>query len=136
MPYHIDYTGLGEQLRELGFSDYKSFIDSDLWKVFSRHLHTLSRFHKCLDCRSGSRIHLHHAEYTSILDPLTIIPLCSKCHRKRHGIVKVKPSPKVYSNLKEELDHLIKKKGVEKGHRLFSIKYPANSTNWTSLIKK
>ena len=40
--------------------------------------------YKCYDCDCGHRfLHIHHLKYTTCMKDW--VPLCKKCHDKRHG---------------------------------------------------
>ena len=78
------YISRLEILRQLGFSDYKSYLSSGLWaiirkKVFARKGNT------CYLC-GGKATHLHHRRYCKeeLLGKSikNIVPICQNCHEE------------------------------------------------------
>jgi hypothetical protein len=80
-----DTSTIGGRLRELGFSRYEEYLESDHWQDVRRRYRASGR---PWVCRCGARPKaLHHRTYerlgAELLDDLE--PICPPCHRKLHG---------------------------------------------------
>lgn len=78
-----------QRLTQLGYSDYKSYINSPLWRAFRAAYRKSERPQNCQLCaaeRGDAVIVLHHVTYERIgqelLDDVT--PLCAECHGMVH----------------------------------------------------
>lgn len=67
---------------------YKDFLASDYWEVVKANYYRKNP-KICNDCRSTKNIQLHHKNYWQIfsLNTGSLISLCAKCHKSRHGII-------------------------------------------------
>ena len=78
------YKKLGKQMKILGFTTYKEFLLSDLWRVFKIQIRKVYDISRCFKCGSGEKVSLHHISYKNLLNPSNIAVLCSKCHLNQH----------------------------------------------------
>jgi hypothetical protein len=82
-PNLIDYHNRNQELRMVGWEDYKKYLESDIWKRIREREFKCARV--CEICR-GSATQLHHWSYEievmmgSI--PEHLIPLCRNCHER------------------------------------------------------
>lgn len=80
----FDYYIRDEILKDLGFSSYWSYLNSDLWKTIRKSV--MSRDHyKCTCCGNPVEC-VHHVRYDA--DTMSgrtlkwLTSLCNKCHQK------------------------------------------------------
>ena len=73
-----------QKLNELGFENYKAYVSSDHFKDLKNQI--LYNSPKCIDC-SSKAITIHHISYKHLgteKESKDIVPICRKCHFKRH----------------------------------------------------
>lgn len=72
-------------LQQLGFSSYKAYLASALWRELKQRLVSGA---DCAICRSRKAVTLHHTRYDlaalSGKSTEDIHPVCRACHRKLH----------------------------------------------------
>lgn len=79
-----DYRRMKGQLGELGFGTYREFVDSTLWREFKKRYFVCHR-RKCRACgKETDLVSLHHSDYTVLLNPMRVIPICNTCHLRIH----------------------------------------------------
>lgn len=84
----MSYAERSREVRRLGFSTYKAYLQSDLWKTIRRRV--LQRNGDCRRCGVVAT-QVHHASYdrkTMTGETInSLIPCCSRCHRtaERHA---------------------------------------------------
>ena len=94
---YSEYARRTEALFELGFTDYKQYCRSKLWK--SIRSAQLEKYPMCYGCVIRPANQVHHAHYSlEILSGLTsdgLWSLCARCHRgcefSRQGKFKLSP---------------------------------------------
>lgn len=81
-----DYKNLCKQLNIFGFSSYKDFLESDLWREFRRILRKKHPYDRCDSCmKEDSQLFLHHKTYKQLLNPEFVIWVCRDCHKQIHS---------------------------------------------------
>lgn len=80
-----DYKKLCKQLNTFGFSSYKDFLESDLWREFRKVLRKKHPYNRCDSClEEADQLFLHHRTYKRLLSPEFVIWVCKDCHQQIH----------------------------------------------------
>ena len=78
------YQDRNSTLKELGYSSYQEYLNSDFWKSLRDRLLAFYKF-KCRACRKPTHT-IHHVSYDrdTLLGVNTrfLVPLCGGCHLK------------------------------------------------------
>lgn len=80
---YYNYSERNMFLNQLGFADYKTYLESDLWKTIKTKAFETNGY-DCKLCNKSADV-IHHRNYT--LDTLKgqtfdwLVPLCHDCHR-------------------------------------------------------
>lgn len=81
----FEYRQRNELLKEMGFSSYRDYLDSDLWREIKRKKLTKTVAVRCRICLRNNATTLHHTSYDQSvmtgedLEPL--VPICRWCHK-------------------------------------------------------
>ena len=79
-----DYQKRDEILSELGYSSYRSYLKSSLWKDIRKKV--LSKYEVCAACQIKPSTQIHHQEYTKDVlagESLSgLVGVCGRCHVK------------------------------------------------------
>lgn len=109
-------------LQELGYSNYREYRDSDLWRRAIRPEVIKESGGKCCVCGSSDNLQVHHMDYNrdnlSGKDTNSMVSLCNKCHIKIE--FKFKGSERIKLSLEQansRLRNLIKKKSNKHRHK-------------------
>ena len=76
-----------QDIHELRTMDYREYLKTDHWKKV-RRLRLEIDGHRCVDCKAGERLEIHHKIYDHRgceQDHLgDLVTLCRDCHQGRH----------------------------------------------------
>ena len=80
----LSYLERQHVIQQLGFSNYKEYLQSDLWKIIRKHILARDAYH-CRARRCNNRTNeVHHFTYDSATligrSPYTLVSLCRECH--------------------------------------------------------
>lgn len=79
------YGERDELIEELGFKNYRQYIDSELWQKIRQRVLNRDHWH-CRFCGRGGSAVVHHIQYTkSNLSGRSLkhmVTVCPECHRK------------------------------------------------------
>ncbi len=76
-----------KQISSLGFSSYKEFLNSSIWKAFKEHIKTKMWTDLCWACGcdlSNTRWVFHHTSYKDMLSYSNVKTVCKDCHQAIH----------------------------------------------------
>jgi len=79
-------------LKEIGFSSYSDFLNSEYWKRIKEKAFNRKYYHKCSICGSYSNIELHHKHYDlmgNANELNAILPVCRLHHELIHEYQKL-----------------------------------------------
>lgn len=83
-PDGLSYTERNRNLKKLGYTTYRGYLDSDFWKAIrDKVFQTKGRL--CSICKRSAR-HVHHRDYCveTLRGEKTsaLVPICTGCHRR------------------------------------------------------
>ncbi len=85
MKVAIEYVERNETLKEMGFTSYNAYLESDLWREIKRKMLSKTIAVRCRICLRRNAKTLHHSSYErSVLlgENLTpLVPICHGCHK-------------------------------------------------------
>lgn len=117
------FIARNNKLRELGFSNYREYLGSDIWKqIKSLQAKKIksgkTHWKVCWVCGTDKNINLHHIKYTKI-DRVRlgthIFPLCERHHLDTHNLANRNKKMSLKSALKKTKKRYLKSTGKFKG---------------------
>lgn len=77
------------RLKELGYSSYQQYLNSELWAANKR---ALQLTHRCWICGSRRALHTHHRSYQNLgrEQPGDLLILCAAHHRGLHRLARAR----------------------------------------------